>query len=140
MFITPLFVWLHCGPARPGCQQMIYFVYPIDARRAWVHNEDSGKRGYIMKTNTELLMKALGWQGGTVHQVAHETGLTVSEILDLHTFRQFTHNTPRRQGRIDADEKCVKAVYLARREQYATKSTLISYWFGVVDYLRELEK
>lgn len=36
-----------------------------------------------MKTNTELLMNALGWQGGTVHQVARETGLSVLEILDL---------------------------------------------------------
>lgn len=36
-----------------------------------------------MKTNTQLLMNALGWQGGTVHQVARETGLSVLEILDL---------------------------------------------------------
>lgn len=90
-------------------------------------------------TNTELLMKALGWQGGTVHQVAQATGLTVTEILDLDTLQNLCHNTPRRQGRIDADEKCVKAVYLVRKEQFAEKSTLISYWFGVVDYLRELE-
>lgn len=93
-----------------------------------------------MKTNTELLMKALGWQGGTVHQVARETGITVSQILDLHTFGYCVHNTPRRQGRIDADENCVKVVCQARREQFCTDATLISYWFGVVDYLRELEK
>lgn len=36
-----------------------------------------------MKTNTELLMNALGWQGGTVHQVAAVTGLKVATILDL---------------------------------------------------------
>lgn len=35
-----------------------------------------------MKTNTELLCIALGWQGGTVHQVAAETGLTVSQIVE----------------------------------------------------------
>ncbi|QYC52631.1 hypothetical protein [Salmonella phage SSBI34] len=93
-----------------------------------------------MKTNTELLMAALGWQGGTVHQVARETGLTVSEILDLHKIQDVTYNAPRRQGRIDADEKCVKVVYLARKEQFKLKPLLISYWFGVVDYLRELEK
>lgn len=34
-----------------------------------------------MKTNTELLCNVLGWQGGTVHQVARETGLTVEEII-----------------------------------------------------------
>ena len=89
-------------------------------------------------TNTELLMKALGWQGGTVHQVASETGLTVSEILDLHTFYDVTHNTPRRQGRIDADENCVKAVYRLRREQFVQKPVLISYWCGGADYLREI--
>jgi hypothetical protein len=33
-------------------------------------------------TNTELLCLALGWQGGTVHQVAEETGLDVSEIIN----------------------------------------------------------
>lgn len=36
-----------------------------------------------MKTNTELLMNALCWQGGTVHQVARETGLSALEILEL---------------------------------------------------------
>ncbi len=36
-----------------------------------------------MKTNTELLMNALGWEGGTVHQVAKVTGLKVLTILDL---------------------------------------------------------
>lgn len=35
-------------------------------------------------TNTELLMKALGWQGGTVHQVAQVIKLNVMTILDLH--------------------------------------------------------
>lgn len=38
---------------------------------------------------TLALMKALGWQGGTVHQLAQETGLDVSDIIagipkDLH--------------------------------------------------------
>lgn len=34
-------------------------------------------------TTTEYLMKALGWQGGTVHQVATATGLNVQTILAL---------------------------------------------------------
>ena len=32
-------------------------------------------------TNTEKACYLLGWQGGTVHQVAEETGLTVDQIL-----------------------------------------------------------
>lgn len=32
--------------------------------------------------NTILLALALGWQGGTVHDVAKETGLTVAQILN----------------------------------------------------------
>ncbi|BBK09161.1 hypothetical protein [Klebsiella phage 05F01] len=38
-------------------------------------------------TNTELLMKALGWQGGTVHQVAQVTKLNVMTILNLHEIK-----------------------------------------------------
>lgn len=33
-------------------------------------------------TTTELLCRALGWQGGTIHQVAAETGLSTKQILD----------------------------------------------------------
>lgn len=36
-----------------------------------------------MITNTERLMRVLGWQGGTVHQVASATGLKVQTILRL---------------------------------------------------------
>lgn len=36
-----------------------------------------------MKTNTELLMNVLGWQGGTVYQVAQVTGLKVETILEI---------------------------------------------------------
>lgn len=93
-----------------------------------------------MKTNTEFLMNALGWKGGTVHQVARETGITVSQILDLHTFYDVALIPSRKQGRIDADQGCVKNVYLVRKEQFTTEPSLISYWVGVVDYLRELEK
>jgi hypothetical protein len=33
-------------------------------------------------TNTEIACYLLGWQGGTVHQVAEITGLSVKEIID----------------------------------------------------------
>ncbi len=32
-------------------------------------------------TRTEALCKALGWQGGTIHQVSEETGCTTSDLL-----------------------------------------------------------
>lgn len=34
-----------------------------------------------MKTRTELLMQALGYQGGTVHQICAEVGIGVDEFL-----------------------------------------------------------
>ena len=37
----------------------------------------------MQKTTTEFLMNALGWQGGTVHQVSRATGLDVLTILSL---------------------------------------------------------
>jgi len=33
-------------------------------------------------TNTERFCKQLGWQGGTIHQVAETLGLTLEQILD----------------------------------------------------------
>lgn len=33
-------------------------------------------------TNTEIACLLLGWQGGTIHQVSQETGLTVDQILN----------------------------------------------------------
>lgn len=92
-----------------------------------------------MKTNTELLMAALGWQGGTVHQVAHSTGLTVRQVLDLDEVTT-AYNTPRRWGRIDAENGDVKHVYQARRAEFTTDSTLLSYWYGVLQGMREKEK
>lgn len=34
-----------------------------------------------MKTRTELVMNAIGWQGGTVHQLCKELGLDVVKFL-----------------------------------------------------------
>lgn len=33
------------------------------------------------KTRTELVMQAIGWQGGTVHELCKELGLEVSKFL-----------------------------------------------------------
>ena len=35
----------------------------------------------IEVTRTEALCKVLGWQGGTIHQIAQETGCDVQELL-----------------------------------------------------------
>ena len=34
------------------------------------------------KANIQIACEFLGWQGGTIHQVAKETSLTVQEILE----------------------------------------------------------
>ncbi len=34
------------------------------------------------KSNCLIACLLLGWQGGTIHQVSHETGLSVIEILE----------------------------------------------------------
>lgn len=35
-----------------------------------------------VKMTTRDMCIALGWQGGTIHQVAQETNLTISQLLD----------------------------------------------------------
>lgn len=40
-----------------------------------------------MTTTTLHLMHALGWQGGTIHQVASATGLKVETVLNLSDYK-----------------------------------------------------
>lgn len=51
-----------------------------------------------MKTNTELLCLCLGWQGGTVHQVAEATGLTTSQIIDTDRKLEYINDIPTSGG------------------------------------------
>jgi hypothetical protein len=51
-----------------------------------------------MKTNTELLCLCLGWQGGTVHQVAEATGLTTSQIIDTDRYASHIDGVPTSGG------------------------------------------
>ncbi len=37
--------------------------------------------------NTLIAMRILGWQGGTIHQVARETGLTIEQIFEADDIR-----------------------------------------------------
>lgn len=83
-------------------------------------------------TNTEYLMKALGWQGGTIHQVARETGLTVLEVLNLHTLPVASPIA------YDHGLKAVKlgVVDISGCQAYsvcAYRPDRISFWRGVLD-------
>lgn len=92
-------------------------------------------------TNTGYLMKALGWQGGTVHQVARATGLTVSEILDLDTITA-QHANPYKTGYLAVKHglPCVAALGLQKYDPAAYgdqshlfRARLVSYWRGALD-------
>lgn len=92
-------------------------------------------------TNTEYLMSALGWQGGTVHQVAHDTGLTVSEVLDLHQITA-QHADAYRVGfmAIKQGLKGIAAIGLSKYDpalygddRHLFRANLVSFWRGVLD-------
>lgn len=94
-----------------------------------------------MITNTLHLMHVLGWQGGTVHQVARETGLTVSEILDLDTITA-QHADPYKTGYLAVKhglpgvaalglQKYDPAVY--GDQSHLFRARLVSYWRGALD-------
>lgn len=55
--------------------------YMLD--RARVYGEQQYTAETIEVPASWLLMIHFGWQGGTIHQVAAETGLSTSEILEL---------------------------------------------------------
>lgn len=83
-------------------------------------------------TNTELLMKALGWQGGTVHQVASDTGLTVSEVLNLHTApisNRIAYDHGLKAVKLDVVDICGYQAYRI----CAYRPDRISFWRGVLD-------
>lgn len=44
----------------------------------------------LVENPTLVLMHVLGWSGGTIHQVAEATGLTVEQILHLNEVKPDT--------------------------------------------------
>ncbi|AUR87610.1 hypothetical protein NVP1101O_199 [Vibrio phage 1.101.O._10N.261.45.C6] len=44
-------------------------------------------------TNTEKFLELLGYKGGTIHQVSKVTGLTLDQILNLHTIPYTSYKT-----------------------------------------------
>lgn len=81
-----------------------------------------------MKTNTELLMNALGWQGGTVHQVAAATGLTVQMILDIERY-PLLNNECFESGRVDSN-------YLPITPPDLSLIGLVNYYQGVISGIK----
>ena len=92
----------------------------------------------ITMNNTMHLMKALGWQGGTIHQVSKETGLTALQILDLDTYTNLVYNTPRRLGMRDMEQGIVKTEYT--KHNTPGDPMCISYWYGVLMASKEIHK
>lgn len=75
-------------------------------------------------------MNALGWQGGTVHQVASATFLDVITILDLDTFPLY--NAPAYgYGYDDGRGESLTIPVSFSRE------SLISYWQGVIAGMKD---
>lgn len=94
-----------------------------------------------MRTNTELLMNALGWQGGTVHQVARETGLSVLEILDLDKYLPADGDS---RGASYMFGGQVKALEIPLQASEYTKVgdnsyDRLMYWRGVLDTMQQKE-
>ena len=48
--------------------------------------------------NTLIAMRILGWQGGTIHQVARATGLTIEQILEADDIRALMKEALKKRG------------------------------------------
>ena len=61
---------------------------------------------YTPEQRARALYYFLGWQGGTVHQLAKATGLTVSQILyePLNGYDGYAVGTPRELSRFISDK------------------------------------
>ena len=84
-----------------------------------------------MITNTLHLMHSLRTKGGTVHQVARATGLTVSEILDLHALpvdNVISYDHGLTAARLDVVDISGYAYSVCNY-----KPERISFWRGVLD-------
>lgn len=84
-----------------------------------------------MTTTTLHLMHSLGWQGGTVHQVASETGLTVLEVLNLHSSpvsNQIAYDHGVKALRLAVVDICGAAY-----RSCSYRPDRISFWRGVLD-------
>lgn len=49
-------------------------------------------------SNTEIACLLLGWQGGTIHQVSKETGLSIEDILNSNDIENDIKNKLQRRN------------------------------------------
>lgn len=94
-----------------------------------------GEKPYTVKTidipASWLLMIHFGWQGGTIHQVAEATGLSTSEILDL-------HNVVALPSKLDG----MTDYHMGYHVGHMTADTSftrgnVQYWRGVCEHIRQ---
>lgn len=94
-----------------------------------------GEQKYTVTTvdipATWLLMIHFGWQGGTIHQVAEATGLSTSEILEL-------HNVVANPSKLDGMTDYHMGYHAGHMK---TELNLIrdkkQYWRGVCEHVRQ---
>ena len=77
---------------------------------------------------TSLLLQVLGYQGGTIHQAAQETGLSTSQILDL-------HNTKHEHGLLSDESKgfsCIltNSLVFNKANIFINNKGNPNFWFG----------
>lgn len=94
-----------------------------------------------MKTNTELLMNALGWQGGTVHQVAKETGLKVLDILTLEKYRPVDGDSRAEHYLFVGQVRALETPLQASEYKKVGDNSYdrLMYWRGVLETMKEKE-
>ena len=87
-----------------------------------------------MITRTEALCKALGWQGGTIHQIVKETGCEVDKLLygePTCNHLSSDHSYGWAAGRTCSVEFNLKTNFPKRRGN-------IDFWLGVAEGIRRL--
>ncbi len=78
-------------------------------------------------TRLKSFCKALGWQGGTIHMVAKETGCTVNDLLDTQT-----HTVQDKDGYAGGT---LWTLLGSKSKEYIKTKTQgnIAFWIGVSD-------
>lgn len=94
-----------------------------------------GERQYSVATvdipATWLLMIHFGWQGGTIHQVAEATGLSTSEILEL-------HNVVPKPSKLDGMTDYHMGYHVAHlKTDLKLIRDKVQYWRGVCEHVRQ---
>ena len=85
--------------------------------------------GGLKVTNTQLLCYALGWQGGTIHQVAEATGLSTDDILTLDKYQ------PTDSWEYGGGGTAIRTCSLPylRQNIYPKEMGNINFWKGVLE-------